>query len=781
MKGKVFIAWVIFWMAGVIPAIGQIGFPYCETFQTPNTQAKTIFGGNARLINGVLRLTENQNDQRGFVYIDVPFPSSYGLKVEFEYFAYGGIGQSQADGLSMFLFDGDTPVFSAGGFGGSLGYAQRNSEPGLSRGYLGVGFDVFGNFGNTSEGKIGGFSALDQNERAPNSIVLRGPGSGLTGYPYIVGRKTMEVGTDKDGFNPGAQFPISSGGSGTSRVTDPMKPGYRRVNMELQPDPNGNGFFITLTMLVTTEENLPRQVTIFDRPYNFPAPRNLKIGFAASTGGFNNFHEIRNLKVEVSADDRLQNPRGFDLVDFASCAGQENQFFIKDEEVTLPNDNSTIRCLQFFKSKEEIAFNEGDVCTQARCLEQNRFLVLPEGVFRASDNAGGFTFTPNEEFIGKKVTVYYTITDNYGKTSPGNSITLDINESPQPIDLLIQGENQVKAKIDLCPGETTVLNGMGEEDYFSYEWLKNGEVLEGQTSSSLLVSEEGSYEIRAFNAKGCPVTSNTVVIDYPDTPQIAFSNPLVGCDPSAPVDVTDLISDFDLDKYDYRLSGQGVQYMNSDLAKVDRSGSYQLQIKLKNLDCYSEPVDLTVVIREEELKPDFDFNVAGTDIKDEASGGIFPDDPIEFSDLTDEKIVKWNWDFGDGASSQEESPVHVFGKKGEFQVILTVTDELNCVSTVVKTVSITRSFRVMVPTGFTPLDAQNETFLPKWKGLKEIELLIFNSWGELIFRTNELETKGWDGTLEGRLQDAGVYFFRFNGTSVDNEEVRESGKFRLIR
>jgi len=97
---------------------GQVGFPYCETFQTPNTQATTIFGGNAQLTEGVLRLTSNQLNQRGHIYLDIPFPSTYGLKAEFEYFSYGGTGQFLADGLTVFLFDGDTPTFNAGGYGG---------------------------------------------------------------------------------------------------------------------------------------------------------------------------------------------------------------------------------------------------------------------------------------------------------------------------------------------------------------------------------------------------------------------------------------------------------------------------------------------------------------------------------------------------------------------------------------------------------------------------------------------------------------------------------------
>ncbi len=760
-------------------AIAQIGFPYCETFQTPGTQAKTIFGGNARLTEGVLRLTSNQNDQRGYVYIDVPFPSTYGLKVEFEFFSYGGTGVFLADGISMFLFDGDAPNFSPGGFGGSLGYAQRGGEPGLANAYLGIGFDEFGGFGVASEGKNGGFSVVDGNGRTPNSIVLRGPGNGMTGYPFVVGRKTTSTGND--GLTPGGQFEISSGGSGTTRVTDPMQVGYRRVNMELQPDPDGVGFFITLTMVVTTQPNLPRQLTIFDRPYDFPAPKNLKIGFAASTGGYNNFHEIRNLKVEVSAGDALKDPEGVDFTDFASCAGQENQFFITDQDVVLPNENSVIRCLQFYESLEDIEMESEEVCSQARCLEQNRVLILPQGVFQASDQAGGFTFFPNEDYIGEQVTVYYTITDSYGKTSKGNAMTLEILESPEPIQLFVSGVNEEINQVDICKNGSVVLEGRGNEVYERFEWRKNGELIVGATRSTFSASEAGEYELVGFNRNNCPAISNKVQVNLPEYPVLEVVSPLVGCTPGQSVDLTARIPDYNTSLYDYQLSGMGLILLNDELKTIEISGLYELRVKLKSLDCYSDPVSLEVFIQEKELSVDFDFEVQGTGIKDDASGGIFPDDVIQFTDKSDERAVKWEWDFGDGGTSSEQNPTHVFGKKGDFVVELTISDEWGCQESIEKTVSITRSYRLMVPTGFTPTEAENKTFLPKYKGLVEIELLVFNIWGELIFWTNDLNTEGWDGILEGKILDAGIFVYRFDGVATDGEKVSESGKFNLIR
>jgi gliding motility-associated-like protein len=87
----------------------------------------------------------------------------------------------------------------------------------------------------------------------------------------------------------------------------------------------------------------------------------------------------------------------------------------------------------------------------------------------------------------------------------------------------------------------------------------------------------------------------------------------------------------------------------------------------------------------------------------------------------------------------------------------------------------------MVPNAFTPLELSNKTFVPKFKGIAAMELSIFNSWGELIFRTTSLDTPGWDGKVVGQLQEVGVYFYSFVGKATDGEKVESNGKFRLIR
>ncbi|PSL01759.1 gliding motility-associated-like protein [Cecembia rubra] len=754
----------------------QLGFPYCETFDGGNVQSNTAFGGTARLLDGVIRLTDAGVDQNGYVYIDIPFPSAYGLKASFEYYIYGGSG---ADGLSFFLFDAETPNFTPGGFGGSLGYAQRNNQSGLSRGYLGIGFDSFGNFGNSSEGKTGGFFGVGTG-LVPNTVVVRGPGNGLTGYPFVVGRRTMESGND--GMRPDNQFTISSGGLNTTRVTDPNVPGYRKVFIELEPNPLDGGYFLTVRMLVTFSPGQAQMLTIFDRPYYFEAPKNLKVGFAASTGGFTNIHEIDNLTVEVFDLDGLEEPLAKNIDDKASCASQENTFEITLNEVELFNENSEIACLQFYPSLEAIEEEDSDVCSRAKCRPENRVLELPQGVFRAADVGGKFTFFPNPDFIDDTVKVYFTVTDNYGKTSKGKYISLLIQESPDPVSLVAEGMLSNVDQVRKCEGEGVLLRADGDEDYFAYEWYLNDQLLPNSNVPEWMGVAPGRYQVIAYNSKNCPAASAYFEIINPPFPVIEIEDRIVGCELGVGLDIRDYIPNYDPSIYDYELeSPLGIFFGNEEMSDVQISGKYLLRVKHKDLECWSSAIPFELIISTIPLIPDFDYGVDSTGVKSEEEGGIFIDDPIRFEDLSKGNAVSWEWDFGDGAKSTEQNPVHTFGRKGVFQVKLTIANSLGCTESIIIELPLKLSYRVMIPTGFTPTLQENNFFRPKTKGIIAMEIYIFNLWGNLVFKSEGVSTLGWDGKINGELAPAGNYAYRIKMSSIEGEVIEESGRLTLIR
>ncbi|MBD2068882.1 DUF4347 domain-containing protein [Leptolyngbya sp. FACHB-671] len=228
---------------------------------------------------GALRLTGARTDQATFAIYNEAIPSNAGLSITFDLFSYGGTG---ADGISFFLIDGQKSPTVAGGFGGSLGYAQRNTPinvPGLEGGYVGIGFDEFGNFSSGTEGRVGGPG------RRRNTVAIRG--SEANDYEYLTGNSNLPGRID------------------TPNATN-RDDARRRVNIELDPgglidvrmDFNGDNDFSDAGELVIDSFNVVEA-------NGSPLPANFKFGFASSTGDSTNIHEIRTFLIETVTGDNL--------------------------------------------------------------------------------------------------------------------------------------------------------------------------------------------------------------------------------------------------------------------------------------------------------------------------------------------------------------------------------------------------------------------------------------------------------------------------------------------
>ncbi|MCB9230512.1 MAG: T9SS type A sorting domain-containing protein [Bacteroidia bacterium] len=53
---------------------------------------------------------------------------------------------------------------------------------------------------------------------------------------------------------------------------------------------------------------------------------------------------------------------------------------------------------------------------------------------------------------------------------------------------------------------------------------------------------------------------------------------------------------------------------------------------------------------------------------------------ITFLDQSLGNPVSWFWDFGDGATSTQQNPAHIYGQNGSYQICLSVTNDLGCTS-----------------------------------------------------------------------------------------------------
>jgi gliding motility-associated-like protein len=86
-----------------------------------------------------------------------------------------------------------------------------------------------------------------------------------------------------------------------------------------------------------------------------------------------------------------------------------------------------------------------------------------------------------------------------------------------------------------------------------------------------------------------------------------------------------------------------------------------------------------------------------------------------------------------------------------------------------------------VPNTFTPdNNGLNETFQISGGNLKEMECLIFNRWGELLYTMSETY-QSWDGTYMGKPCQDGTYIWKLTYTDFVNKQYQLSGHVNLIR
>jgi hypothetical protein len=216
---------------------------------------------------GALRLTQNVGNQSGFLLYNKALPTKAGLDITFNEYQYGG---TLADGITFFLTDGAYTASTAGAFGGSLGYHHlTNGADGVSNALLGIGLDVYGNYTVETNDTATCGSSYVNTQLQKNTVAVRGPGNGRTGY-CLLGpvAAAAELGARNGATRPAAVA--------VRIVVDPPATSSPQVKVYLDD----------------------RLVTSVPQPAQLRSTPTFKFGWGASTGGQNDYHEINFLEVQ---------------------------------------------------------------------------------------------------------------------------------------------------------------------------------------------------------------------------------------------------------------------------------------------------------------------------------------------------------------------------------------------------------------------------------------------------------------------------------------------------
>ncbi len=188
-------------------------------------------------------------------------------------------------------------------------------------------------------------------------------------------------------------------------------------------------------------------------------------------------------------------------------------------------------------------------------------------------------------------------------------------------------------------------------------------------------------------------------------------------------------------------------------------GAQQVQLIVTNGVC-TDSVNVNFVL-DNELKAFF------------AGPGLHcPQDLALFTDSSIGKIIKYNWDFGNGATSLIKNPPAQnypgANRTQNYLVKLIVQNNYNCFDTLVKPIKVLNNCYIAVPTAFTPNgDGLNEYLYPT-NAFKATNLLfrVYNRYGQLVFESRDFTSK-WDGTIKGFAQPTGTYVWTLQYTHLD--------------
>ena len=297
----------------------------------------------------------------------------------------------------------------------------------------------------------------------------------------------------------------------------------------------------------------------------------------------------------------------------------------------------------------------------------------------------------------------------------------------------------------LCQGEELLLDVTNPGA--TYQWQDNS------TTSSYTVTDPGFYWVEVTNADGCS-NSDSVTIDFSIPPVVSLGNDTVFCEGQS---------------YDLILNIPGVTYewqndSTDSIFTVSSSGLYWVEATNADGCSNSDSVDIKIT----NLKADFSYEE------------IPCTDQIQFINLSSDTLSS-HWDFGDGTTSNENNPVHVYKINEKFTVTLIINTDSICIDTaqlIIPFEDDAAADTLFIPNIFTPNGDGNNDYFEITGGDTPCNfnrLIIFNRWGKKVFESEGNELK-WDGTKNGANLGNGIYFYVLEG-----KDFKKPGSFTLLR
>lgn len=251
----------------------------------------------------------------------------------------------------------------------------------------------------------------------------------------------------------------------------------------------------------------------------------------------------------------------------------------------------------------------------------------------------------------------YTVTDANGCT---NSDTVQVNE---PDQMLIVTSNDTT----VCPGTVVSLTASvsGGSGTYLIDW-ESGQGF-GETFEPY-ITQTSNISVNATDQFGCEAVSNSVIVTTFAPVNAALDYSVVDqCTAPFQVDFTNSSTNASSFEWAFANGDSSTQFLPSTM--FDSSGVYTVQLVATSDDGCTDTLNSSITI---DNLPQADFAIPYPD-------GCFP--IVVGHSNHSQDANSYFWDFGDGETSDETSPYHLYENPGAYTVTLIATNEYGCTDT----------------------------------------------------------------------------------------------------
>lgn len=359
----------------------------------------------------------------------------------------------------------------------------------------------------------------------------------------------------------------------------------------------------------------------------------------------------------------------------------------------------------------------------------------------------------NTQTINAAGSYSVVVTDAFGCTG---SASFSVLVNPLPLV-------EITGDLDKCSGEITTLSTIPGQG--TYSWSN------GSTDPSITVTTGGIYTVTVTTDKGCTKSLGVTFNEHPI--------PLAAYEPQQSVTCEEIRIKFQNKSineanstYYWTFGDGGTSTERSPSHVYAAPGEYNTRMRVTSpYGCTAEESKVVEVIIPP--FPDAKYSQSSTLVS------IFNSE-VSFNNSSTNS-VRYRWSFGDGQSSSEEHPTHVFDKVGTNKIKLIAFNYANCYDEYETNLEVAPFF---IPNAFSPNnDGKNDVFFDGTPVLNvnSFNMLIFNRWGQIVYSTDSF-FRPWDGFMSnGDPSPEGLYTYQIEITSVKGKHYEFTGHFSLIR